>query len=141
MKYIFFILSLGIYSQQENIIHITQTNCQFVEMEGSNLSFTSQNEKDCAKINSETLQSRKKNFKPLKLKAGLYKFIIKNESVPYEVGFWLRGKGISRFYLPSVSGGDLYKNKSKEYSIDLKKGSYYASCPLNSTPDYEIIVE
>ena len=141
MKLILFVFSLAIYSQQEKTIHITQTNCQFVEMEGKNLNFISQNEKDCAKINSETIQSRKKSFSSLKLKAGLYKFIVKNESVPYEVGFWLRGKGLSRFYLPSVSGGELYKNKSKEYTIELKAGTYFASCPLNSTPDYEIIVE
>ncbi len=140
MKYIlFFILNHFIFS--EEIINITQVACQFIEAEKMNYNYLTKKDSDCEKINSSTINTRNKDFKVVKLKPGKYNFRVKNENIPYEVGFWLRGQGFSRFTLPSISGGGLYLNTSKDYNIELKKGKYLMSCPLNPTPDYEVIVE
>ncbi|MBK8396600.1 MAG: hypothetical protein IPL26_15375 [Leptospiraceae bacterium] len=145
MKNIFtlliFFLSIQIYSQEKRIISITQTPCQFLEMEGKDLGFQSKDESDCAKINSTLISERKKTFQTLKLKSGEYSFRVTNKGVPYEVGFWLRGTGLGRLLLPGTSGGGLFNGVTKDYTVNLKPGVYKISCPLNSTPDYDIIVE
>ena len=58
-----------------------------------------------------------------------------------EVGFYLRGSGIGRLFLPKVAGGGLTTGKTQDYPITLKEGSYVYSCPLNPTPDYRLIVK
>lgn len=79
--------------------------------------------------------------KTLKLAAGSYIFRVKNQSVPYELVFWLRGDGVvNRVRLQSVSGGDLQPGRIKDYAITLKPGQYVYSCPLNNTPDYKLVV-
>jgi hypothetical protein len=122
-------------------VTLTQTGCQFVETEGRDYQFKTQRSEDCAQINGKTLSDRKSQFKPLKLKAGTYKFQVTNRDVPYELGFYLRGEGISQATLPKVSGGGLTQGKTQSYEITLKPGQYLFSCPLNPTPDYPIIVE
>lgn len=145
MKYLLMLIFCSIWTQifpdQVQVITITQTACQFLEVEGQNLNFKSKEESDCAKINSATLNTRKKNFKTLKLKSGEYNFKVTNKNVPYEIGFFLRGVGLGRLTLPSTSGGELYTGVTKDYRINLKPGTYKMSCPLNSTPDYDLIVE
>ncbi|MFK5954419.1 MAG: hypothetical protein QM498_15305 [Desulfobacterium sp.] len=80
--------------------------------------------------------------KVLKLKPGKYVFRVTNKSVPYDLGFYLRGAGLyDRITLPKVSGGGLSLGVTKDYAITLKPGEYNYSCPLNTTPDYKIIVE
>ena len=64
-----------------------------------------------------------------------------NKNVPYELGFYLRGTGLGRLYLPKASGGGLVMGKTQDYSITLKEGSYVYSCPLNPTPDYRLEVK
>ncbi|MGP1614552.1 MAG: hypothetical protein ACTS5Y_05780, partial [Pollutimonas bauzanensis] len=72
---------------------------------------------------------------------GRYIFRVTNKDVPYELGFWLRGAGLTgRATLPSVSGGGLTQGVTKDYAIELKPGEYAYSCPLNPTPDYRLIV-
>lgn len=129
-------------SQSENatVIALTQTGCQFVETEGKNYNYQTTSADDCKKINSETLSEREKIFKPLELAAGEYVFQVTNENVPYELGFWLRGQGVSRATLPSTSGGGLEEGTTKEYRVTLRPGKYWISCPLNPTPDYPLIV-
>jgi hypothetical protein len=105
------------------------------------LNFQSKEESDCAKINSSTLSDRKKTFQSIKLKSGEYTFRVTNKGIPYEVGFWLRGTGFGRLTLPSTSGGGLFSGSTGDYPIKLKPGKYKISCPLNSTPDYDLIVE
>ena len=61
--------------------------------------------------------------------------------MPYELGFWLRGKGLGRLTQPSVSGGGLHQGATADYAIDLEPGEYLYSCPLNSTPDYVLVVK
>jgi len=53
---------------------------------------------------------------------------------------WVRGKGLKRVTLPSVSGGGLHTGVTQDYVIDLEPGEYLYSCPLNPTPDYRLIV-
>ena len=46
-----------------------------------------------------------------------------------------------RASLPSVSGGGLHEGATLDYEIELKAGEYVYSCPLNSTPDYRLVVK
>jgi hypothetical protein len=123
------------------IVTLTQTGCQFLETETKDHQFSSQSAKDCEAINTKTLNDRRSGFKPLKLKAGEYVFRVTNKNVPYELGFYLRGEGLSQAALPKVSGGGLTTGVSQEYRITLKPGKYVFSCPLNPTPDYPVEVE
>ncbi len=135
------LISFEIVSQEKKVIPITQTPCQFLEVEGKDLNFQSKEESDCAKINSDSIKDRNKMFQTLKVKAGEYTFRVTNKGIPYEVGFWLRGTGFGRLILPGISGGGLFSGVTKDYSIKLKPGAYKISCPLNSTPDYDLVVE
>jgi hypothetical protein len=125
------------------VVALTQVPCQFVESEsGTNRGFQSRGKEDCERINGKTGTERVAGAKPLQLKPGRYIFRVANQSVPYEVGFWLRGAGvIGRAKLPSVSGGELTRGVTRDYEIDLVPGEYLYSCPLNTTPDYRLIVK
>jgi len=97
---------------------------------------------DCEAISAETGAARLAEAKVLTLKPGTYIFRVTNKNVPYPLGFWLRGSGIvGRVALPSVSGGGLNPGATKDYAVTLKPGKYLYSCPLNSTPDYKLVVE
>ena len=124
------------------VIELTQVPCQFLESEGgADRGYQSRSIKDCEAINAKTGTQRVAEAKPLALKPGKYVFRVTNRNVPYELGFWLRGASIvSRVSLPSVSGGGLMPGKTQDYEIDLKPGEYVYSCPLNTTPDYKLIV-
>lgn len=124
------------------IIELTQVSCQFLESEqGIDHGFRSTSITDCEAINAKTGAARLKAAKPLQLKPGKYIFRVTNRDVPYELGFWLRGAGIAgRVALPSVSGGGLVTGKTQDYAVDLKPGEYLYSCPLNTTPDYRLLV-
>ena len=124
------------------VIDLTQTACQFLESEsGIDRKFTTKKKSDCEAINAATGAERLAAAQPLRLKAGHHVFRVTNKNVPYELGFWLRGSGVGRVTLPSVSGGGLTPGGSRDYVIDLKPGEYVYSCPLNTTPDYRLVVE
>ncbi len=125
------------------VISLTQVPCQFVESEnGTDRGFQSRRKEDCERINGRTSTERLAGAKALELKPGRYIFRVANQSVPYEVGFWLRGAGvIGRAKLPSVSGGGLTRGATRDYEIELAPGEYLYSCPLNTTPDYRLIVK
>lgn len=127
-------------AQEATIINLTQTGCQFLEVEAKDYQYQPTTSEECQKINTRTLSERKAGFQPLKLEAGKYIFRVTNTDVPYQLGFYLRGKGAQKFTLPKVSGGGLTKGKTQDYEITLKPGNYLFSCPLNPTPDYPIIV-
>jgi hypothetical protein len=128
-------------TQAQTVIKLTQTGCQFLETETKNYNYQPKKADDCNKINGETLKNRKQGFKTITLSQGKYVFNVTNKNVPYELGFYLRGQGVSQALLPKVSGGGLTEGKTMQYSVDLKKGKYYISCPLNPTPDYTVIVQ
>ncbi len=132
----------GIAAGEARVIDLTQTACQFVEVEGRDHGFTSTRKADCEGINGSSGAERLAQSETLHLKPGHYVFRVKNENVPYELGFWLRGDGlINRATLPSISGGGLLEGATKDYEIELSAGEYVFSCPLNPTPDYKIVVE
>ena len=125
------------------VIQLTQVPCQFLESEGgSNRGYVSKSISDCEAINANTAKQRLAEAKPLELKPGKYIFRVTNKNVPYELGFWLRGASVAgRVTLPSVSGGGLTLGRTQDYAIDLKPGEYLYSCPLNTTPDYKLVVK
>ncbi|MGH8680932.1 MAG: hypothetical protein ACREVS_08745 [Burkholderiales bacterium] len=125
------------------IIELTQVPCQFIESEnGLDRGYKSTRKEDCDAINAKSGAKRVAESKPIELKPGKYIFRVINKTVPYELGFWLRGAGIAgRATLPSVSGGGLVLGKTQDYAIELKPGEYLYSCPLNTTPDYKLIVK
>ena len=123
------------------VIELTQTGCQFLEPEhGEDHGFETRNLADCKRLNANTSEQRQADAKVLELAAGDYIFRVTNRNVPYELGFWLRGAGLKRLTLPSVSGGGIHTGGSRDYVISLKPGEYLYSCPLNPTPDYKLVV-
>ncbi len=142
------LVTSAVRAAEPEVITLTQTACQFVEVEkGGDHKFTSSKKADCEAINAESGAQRLAEAKVLRLKAGNYLFRVKNENVPYSLGFWLRDAGyaeanvIKRLTLTSVSGGGLDTGVTKDYAVMLEPGEYIYSCPLNPTPDYKIIVE
>ncbi len=145
-KYLLSILSVfvlltanKISAQEPVLIELTQTPCQIVESELKEATYDGKSKAECKAINEATADDRP--FKTLKLKPGKTIFRVSNKNVNYPLGFWVRGQGLNRLALPSVSGGGLGTGKTKDYVIDLEQGSYWYSCPLNITPDYPLIVE
>ncbi|MEH6626868.1 MAG: hypothetical protein V7739_10505 [Motiliproteus sp.] len=124
------------------VIELTQTPCQFLESEnGIDHGFQSGQADDCKTINKKTADGRLDKAKTITLKPGKYTFRVSNKNVPYDLGFWLRGKGIIGYAsLPSVSGGGLKTGTTLDYEIELEAGEYIYSCPLNPTPDYNLVV-
>ncbi len=141
MAMVFIVLVFSHYANAAGpvIVELHQTPCTIVEAEEHPQTFVSHSSQDCVRINRET--AGKRTFKVLRLKAGKTVFRVTNTSVPYTLGFWLRGRGVGRLTLPSVSGGGLEPGATKDYVIDLKPGKYLYSCPLNPTPDYPLVVE
>jgi hypothetical protein len=133
--------STGAASASPTVVTLTQTGCQFLETEAKDHQFSTKSAKDCEAINGKSLNDRRSQFKPMKLKAGDYVFRVKNQNVPYELGFYLRGEGLSQATLPKASGGGLNPGVSQDYRVTLKPGKYLFSCPLNPTPDYPLEVE
>jgi hypothetical protein len=128
-------------SRAAEMITLTQTPCQFLEPESKNHGFASSKKSDCESENKKSAKGRLVNSKTITLKPGAYVFRVTNKNVSYPLGFWLRGDGLlNRAKLPSVSGGGLTTGKSRDYKIDLKPGEYVYSCPLNTTPDYKLVV-
>ncbi len=122
------------------IIELTQTGCQFLEPEGVDHHYKARQAEDCEQINNDSGKQRVADSKPIILTPGKYIFRISNRDVSYPLGFWLRGQGLQRVLLPSVSGGGLETGVTKDYEITLTSGKYVYSCPLNPTPDYKLIV-
>jgi len=86
------------------------------------------------------------NVEQLTLEAGnTYVFEVTNKGVDHEVGFVIAPKGktdqanhIKEAYVAkTIKNGEM--SSSKE--VTLAKGEYVYFCPLNSTPQYTIIVE
>ncbi len=122
------------------VIELTQTGCQFLEPEGKDHAFAPGRAEDCRRINDKTASQRLAASEVLHLRPGRYVFRVRNKNVPYTLGFWLRGQGLGRLTLPSVSGGGIETGQAKDYEIELVPGEYVYSCPLNPTPDYRLVV-
>jgi hypothetical protein len=133
----------GAFAQDDvTIIELSQTGCQFIGSEnGIDRGYAPTQKADCEAINDETQGDRLGEENTLHLKPGNYVFRVTNTDVPYMLGFYLRSESVlDRPFLPSVSGGGLYEGVSKDYVIELEAGEYVYSCPLNTTPDYKLVV-
>jgi hypothetical protein len=128
------------------VVNLTQTGCQFLEPEGQDHDFKTSKKADCEAINAKSANERVAASEVIQLKPGKYVFRVTNKNVPYELGFWLRDKDydwqnpLHKVTKTSVSGGGLHMGKSRDYEVTLKPGEYVYSCPLNTTPDYKIVV-
>ena len=143
LAFVFTLGSAPTAAAQATVIELTQTACQFVESEnGVDHGYASTRKSDCETINESSGGERLAAAKPLELKPGKYVFRVTNRDVPYSLGFWLRGDGlVGRATLPSVSGGGLTTGTTQDYVVELKEGEYVYSCPLNPTPDYQLVVK
>ncbi len=127
------------------VIELTQVPCQFLDVEGDH-GYKSTRKADCEAINEKSGSERLAKAKTLTLKPGEYIFRVANKNVPYELGFWLREKDynwknpLHKLNKISVSGGGLHTGKTQDYKVTLKPGEYLFSCPLNTTPDYSLVV-
>ena len=83
----------------------------------------------------------------IELEPGAYVFRVTNKDVPYELGFWLRehdynwANPLHKVTKISISGGGLKPGTTRDYEVELEPGEYLYSCPLNTTPDYRLVVE
>jgi hypothetical protein len=84
----------------------------------------------------------------LKLKPGVYQFEVSNKGVDHEVAFFLQkeaDKSNKEFSTALKNSGvvKMIKNgeTQKTGAVELTKGTYVYSCPLNPTPHYTIVVE
>ena len=134
--------------QDPTVIELTQVACQFIESEnGVDHDFTTTQKADCEAINADTGAERLAEAEVLTLKPGAYVFRVTNVDVPYELGFWLREHDynwknpVHKLTKTSVSGGGLQPGVTQDYVVELEPGEYLYSCPLNTTPDYKLVVE
>lgn len=128
-------------ADEATVITLTQTGCQFVEPEGQDRHFETAMSEDCQAINKKNSGERLAQATTLELRPGKYIFRVTNKNVLYELGFYLRGVGLGRLTQPKVSGGGLLPGVTKDYEIILTEGHYVYSCPLNPTPDYQLVVK
>ena len=135
-------------AQQATVIELTQIPCQFVESEnGVDHGYTTTRKADCEAINAATGADRVAAAKVLELPPGKYVFRVTNKNIPYPLGFWLREADydwrnpLHQLTKTSVSGGGLGTGQTKDYEVDLEPGEYLYSCPLNTTPDYRLVVK
>ncbi len=138
----------GALAQEATVIELTQIPCQFIESEnGVDHGFTSTKKADCDAINARTGAERLAKATVLELAPGTYIFRVTNKNVPYELGFWVREvdynwlNPVHRLTKTSVSGGGLGLGETQDYEVELKPGEYLYSCPLNTTPDYRLVVK
>ncbi|MFQ5786180.1 MAG: hypothetical protein ACE5H8_15345 [Alphaproteobacteria bacterium] len=136
------------FAAEPTVIVLTQIPCQFVESEnGIDRGFKTTKKADCEAINARTGAERLAEARVLELKPGPYIFRVTNKNVPYELGFWLREHDydwrnpIHKLTKISVSGGGLKTGMTKDYEVELEPGEYLYSCPLNTTPDYRLVVK
>ncbi len=137
----------GARAAEPTVIELTQIPCQFIESEnGVDHGFTSRQKADCEAINAKTGAARLGNAVTLELKPGRYVFRVTNKNVPYELGFWLRAHDynwlnpLHKLTKTSVSGGGLMMGQTQSYEVELEPGESLYSCPLNTTPDYRLVV-
>ena len=135
-------------AQEAKVIELTQVACQFLESEnGVDHGFTTSKKADCEAINGETGARRLAEAKVIELEPGTYVFRVTNQDVPYDLGFWLREHDynwknpLHQLTKTSISGGGLAVGTTKDYEVELEPGEYLYSCPLNTTPDYRLVVK
>lgn len=84
----------------------------------------------------------------LNLKPGKYQFRVVNKSVDHNVGFVIQKESdkdgdVMETAVPNSFTEEQVKMGDAQYTgvVDLTKGDYVFSCPLNPTPHYSITVK
>ena len=84
----------------------------------------------------------------LKLTSGKYQFRIVNKNVDKDLGFLIRkeedkNSSSMETVIPNSFTAALVKKEKVQYTgiVELKKGKYVYTCPLNPTPHYQLIVK
>ena len=84
----------------------------------------------------------------LNLKPGKYQFRVVNKNVDKDLGFVIQKESdkdadVMETAVPNSFTNTYVKKGKTEYTgiVELKKGTYVYSCPLNPTPHYKLIVE
>jgi hypothetical protein len=129
----------GVPAAAAEVIELTQTPCQFLEPEGMDHNFKSSRKADCERINAETGAERVAKSKVITLKPGDYVFRVTNRNGLRDKDYNWKNP-IHKVTKLSVSGGGLTTGKTQDYMATLKPGEYLFSCPLNTTPDYRLVV-
>ena len=104
-------------------------------------------EKDVTII--ELIQTEKEfATKKLHLVPGKYQFRVVNKNVNKDLGFVIqkeedKNKDLMKTAIKTAFTTAYVKKGEAQYTgiVDLKKGSYVYSCPLNPTPHYKITVK
>lgn len=128
------------------VVTLTQTPCQFIEPEGGDRHFVSTRKADCVAENKASGADRVSKSHVITLTPGDYIFRVTNQTVPYSLGFWLREADydwknpLHKLTKISISGGGLATGVTRDYEVTLEPGEYLYSCPLNTTPDYKLVV-
>lgn len=129
--------------QLETIVNFTHVKCQILESEGGvDHQFSASTTNECRRINKQTGQERLTKAEPIRLKPGAYIFRVTNQSVPWEVGFWLRAEKLSDRMMKSRIEEEKHARIGEvlEFRVNLVPGEYLYSCPINPTPNYKLIV-
>ncbi len=84
----------------------------------------------------------------LNLKPGKYQFRVVNNGVDHELGFVIQkaedaNGDLMKTAIPESFTTKTVKSGEAQYTgvVELKKGEYVYSCPLNPTPHYKITVK
>ncbi len=122
-----FALALGVFFTQSASAQTTESGVTIIELIQTPGQFTTQQ---------------------LDLKPGRYQFRVVNLNVDHELGFVIQKakdaqKDVSETAVPNSFSSKTVNAGEFAYTgvVDLAKGKYVYSCPLNPTPHYEIRVK
>ena len=120
-----------------SVVRLQLTPCMIPAAEVDPLPLAAKDAERCARLNRVSASAR--DLRQMRLIEGKYTFRVTNESVPWAVDFAL--KGSHERGLPKAEGGALKIGQTAEYTVDLKRGVYVFSSPLNGTIEYSLLVE
>lgn len=119
------------------VVKIDLAPCMIPAAEVDSVPLAAKDAARCVRLNRASLAAR--TLKQMRLIEGTYIFRVTNQSVPWTIDFAL--KGAHDRGLPKAEGGALKRGQIAEYTVDLKRGVYVFSSPLNGTVEYSLLVE
>ena len=119
------------------VVRIDVAPCMIPAAEVDSLPLAAKDAARCTRLNRASAAAR--TLKQMRLVEGTYIFRVTNQSVPWTIDFSL--KGAHDRGLPKAEGGALKRGQAAEYTVNLKRGVYVFSSPLNGTLEYSLLVE
>jgi len=123
----FFALLLGVFFLQTASAQTTDKDVTIIELIQTPGQFTTQE---------------------LDLRPGKYQFRIVNQNVGHELGFVIQKSGDAKKDVMETAVPNSFTSKTVQAGevaytgvVDLTKGKYVYSCPMNPTPHYSIVVK